>query len=68
MTRKLKITLAGAGNLAATLAPALRTAGYRIDEVLCRDNPAARRRARRLAGEVGARVATAATADRKSVV
>jgi predicted short-subunit dehydrogenase-like oxidoreductase (DUF2520 family) len=62
MTRKPTITLMGAGSLAGTLAPALRAAGYKIDEILSRDNTASRRRAQRLAREVGARVATAASA------
>ena len=61
MKRKLKITLVGAGSLASTLAPALHTAGYPIDEILSRPEPASRRRAQRLAREVGARAATVAS-------
>ena len=60
MTGKLKITLMGAGSMAGTLAPALRAAGYPIDEILSRETAASRRRAQRLAREVGARAATAA--------
>jgi predicted short-subunit dehydrogenase-like oxidoreductase (DUF2520 family) len=48
------ITIVGAGNLAGTLAVALRGAGYRIDQIISRGPAASLRRARRLAREVGA--------------
>lgn len=49
------IAIVGAGNLARTLAPALREAGYRIREVVSRSSPASRKRARTIARRVGAR-------------
>jgi predicted short-subunit dehydrogenase-like oxidoreductase (DUF2520 family) len=49
------ITLIGAGNLARTLGPALRKAGYRIDAVAARETASSRRRAAMLARSLGAR-------------
>jgi predicted short-subunit dehydrogenase-like oxidoreductase (DUF2520 family) len=49
------IALVGAGNLAATLAVALRQAGYAIDSVIARDKGPALKRAARLAKRVGSR-------------
>src|SRR5215470_3788213 len=49
------ITLIGAGNLARTLGPALRSAGYRIDAVAARETASSRRRAAMLARSLGAR-------------
>lgn len=60
MPSKPSITLIGAGNLAHALAPALRRAGYRIDEIVVRGS--SRRRAERLARQVRARLATNSTA------
>lgn len=60
MSRKPSITLIGAGNLASALAPALRRAGYRIDEIVSR--PTSRRRALDLARKVGARPVTSSNA------
>jgi len=48
------ITLIGAGNLAQALGPALRKAGYRVEQVVARNNPESMRRARALARKVGA--------------
>lgn len=48
------ITLIGAGNLAQALGPALRKTGYRVDQVVARNNPESMRRARALARKVGA--------------
>jgi predicted short-subunit dehydrogenase-like oxidoreductase (DUF2520 family) len=49
MARKPSIAIVGAGNLAQTLAPALRRAGYRISEIISRAGAESRRRARALA-------------------
>jgi predicted short-subunit dehydrogenase-like oxidoreductase (DUF2520 family) len=56
--QKPSITFIGAGNLAQALGPALKKAGYRIDAVIARDNPASRRRARALAAKLGATFGT----------
>jgi len=56
------ITVIGAGNLARVLGLALHTAGYSIEEIVSRDASESRKRARALARQVGARVATYATA------
>ena len=52
--RKPRVGIVGAGNLAGALALALRGTGYRIDQIITRDRPASLRRARQLAGQVGA--------------
>jgi predicted short-subunit dehydrogenase-like oxidoreductase (DUF2520 family) len=52
---KATITLIGAGNLAQTLGPALKAAGYRIDFIVARETASSRRRAAMLAGLLGAR-------------
>ncbi|HSA92035.1 MAG TPA: Rossmann-like and DUF2520 domain-containing protein [Terriglobales bacterium] len=62
MAHRPSIALVGPGNLGSALAVALRRTGYRIDEVIARDQPASRRRAQRLARRVGARAATFQTA------
>jgi predicted short-subunit dehydrogenase-like oxidoreductase (DUF2520 family) len=54
--RKLTIAIIGAGSLANSLALALSESGYRITEIVSRDAPQSRRRARRLASQIGARV------------
>ncbi|MFB3814071.1 MAG: DUF2520 domain-containing protein [Terriglobales bacterium] len=56
------ITLIGAGNLALALAPALRAAGYRIDEIVSRSAANSRRAAVALARKVGAHAVTIANA------
>lgn len=50
---KPHIAIVGAGNLARSLAPALRAAGYVIDQIVARGNPASLRRAKTLADKVG---------------
>jgi len=55
---KPRIAIVGAGNLGRVLAHALRDAGYRVTEIISRDLPASRRRARALAKKVGARATT----------
>jgi predicted short-subunit dehydrogenase-like oxidoreductase (DUF2520 family) len=52
---KATIALIGSGNLAQALAPALKTAGYRIETVAARANASSRRRAAGLAKKLGAR-------------
>ena len=48
------ITLVGSGNLAQTLGPELRNAGYEIDAIVSRPGARSRRRAAGLAAQVGA--------------
>jgi predicted short-subunit dehydrogenase-like oxidoreductase (DUF2520 family) len=55
MRRRLRITIAGAGNLGAVLAVCLHRAGYVIDQIVFRDSRGSRRRASLLAKRVGAR-------------
>lgn len=62
MTRKPRIAIVGAGSLAHSLAPALREANYLISEIISRDSPASRHRARRLARKVKASAVTTETA------
>lgn len=57
MAKKPSITIVGPGNVASVLAPALRRAGYRIDEIVSRDLPDSIRRARALAKKTGASAA-----------
>jgi predicted short-subunit dehydrogenase-like oxidoreductase (DUF2520 family) len=57
------MTIVGPGKLGTGMALALRAAGYRIAEVVSRDQPRSRRRARSLARLTGARAATIAEAD-----
>jgi predicted short-subunit dehydrogenase-like oxidoreductase (DUF2520 family) len=52
--QKPRIAIIGAGNLASALAVSLRAAGYRIELIVSRKLATSLRRARRLAGEVGA--------------
>jgi predicted short-subunit dehydrogenase-like oxidoreductase (DUF2520 family) len=52
--RLTSITLIGAGNLAQAMGPALRKAGFRMVQVVARDNPESLRRARALARKIGA--------------
>ncbi|MGH9531413.1 MAG: Rossmann-like and DUF2520 domain-containing protein [Terriglobales bacterium] len=62
MARKPTITIVGPGNVATALAISLRKAGYRISEVVSRDLPDSKARARSLARKTGARAATHAEA------
>ncbi len=50
------VSLVGAGNLAQAIGPALKKAGYRVEQVVARNNPESMRRARRLAKRLGATV------------
>jgi predicted short-subunit dehydrogenase-like oxidoreductase (DUF2520 family) len=60
LSRKPRITIVGAGNLAGALALSLHRAGYKIDQIVSRGAAASLRRARRLAREVGASAVAAA--------
>ncbi|MGA9901451.1 MAG: DUF2520 domain-containing protein [Terriglobales bacterium] len=61
-TRKPTVAIVGAGSLATFLALALRDAGFTITEIVVRDSPGSRRRARALAIKVGAQAVTAHSA------
>ncbi|MFZ0687840.1 MAG: DUF2520 domain-containing protein [Terriglobales bacterium] len=61
-TRKPTVSIIGAGRLATFLATALRDAGFTIREIVARDTPPSRRRARRLAAKVNAHSVTAKSA------
>ncbi len=56
------VAIVGAGSLATFLAVALDGAGFTITEIVARDSPQSRRRARKLAAKVGAREVTADSA------
>ena len=56
------VAIVGAGSLASFLAVALNRAGYVMTEIVVRDSPSSRRRARTLAAKVGAKVVTAQSA------
>jgi predicted short-subunit dehydrogenase-like oxidoreductase (DUF2520 family) len=56
------IAIVGAGRLATFLAVRLKGAGFTISEIIARDSPRSRRRARSLAAKVGARAVTAHSA------
>jgi predicted short-subunit dehydrogenase-like oxidoreductase (DUF2520 family) len=60
--KKLRIAIIGAGRLATFLAVALSNAGFTVTEIVARDAPGSRRRARALAAKVGARSVTASSA------
>jgi predicted short-subunit dehydrogenase-like oxidoreductase (DUF2520 family) len=62
MSRKPAIAIVGAGSLAASLAIALHEAGFNITEIVTRDSPESRQRARSLAAKVGAKIVTATSA------
>ena len=66
--RRDSIALVGTGNLAAVLGPALRAAGYRIEEVVSRPLPKSQRRARRLAKKLRAKAVILADAALASKV
>jgi predicted short-subunit dehydrogenase-like oxidoreductase (DUF2520 family) len=54
---RLRIAIVGAGNLAKSLAPALRESGYEIEQVISREGAASLRRASGLARQVKTSVA-----------
>src|SRR5213593_2590032 len=59
---KPSIAIMGPGNLGSALALALAQAGYKITEIISREQPASRERARALARRLGARAATVSSA------
>jgi predicted short-subunit dehydrogenase-like oxidoreductase (DUF2520 family) len=59
--KKLTIAIVGPGNLGSAMARALHTAGYRVQEIVHRGGASAKR-ARALAGEIGARAVIAGEA------
>ena len=61
-TEKLSVAIVGAGSLATFLAVALHDAGFTITEIVARDSPRSRQRARALAAKVGAQSVTAHSA------
>lgn len=61
--RKPRITIVGAGSLAHSLAPALRVAGYLIDEIVSRPNTQSLGRAGKLAARVHASAESTGTAE-----
>jgi len=61
-TRRLSVAIVGAGSLATFLAVALHQAGFPITEIVARDSPRSRQRARALAEKVGAQPVTAHSA------
>lgn len=68
MAAKPSIAVVGPGNLATALSLALRRAGYRISEVVSRDLPESKARARRLARKLSARTATHVSAQLEAEV
>lgn len=62
------MALVGAGSLATFLAVALRDAGFPIAEIVARDSPRSRQRARSLAAKVSARAVTARSATLDATV
>lgn len=56
------VAIVGAGRLANFLAVMLKDSGFTITEIVSRDSPGSRRRARSLAAKVGARAVTAHSA------
>ncbi|MGH9580900.1 MAG: Rossmann-like and DUF2520 domain-containing protein, partial [Terriglobales bacterium] len=65
MPSRPQIVLVGPGKLGTSLALALRSAGYRVAEIVSRNRTSSRARARKLARLVGARAVTPRTADWK---
>src|SRR5579863_6880904 len=62
LTKKPRIAIVGAGNLASALAVSLWAAGYKIEQVVAREQAASMRRALRLAREIGTSAVAAARA------
>ena len=62
MRRTHRVALVGAGSLATFLALALRKSGYTITEIITRNSPRSRQRARKLAAKIGARPVTTQSA------
>ena len=62
MRRTHRVALVGAGSLATFLALALHKSGYTITEIITRNSPRSRQRARNLAAKIGARPVTTQSA------
>ena len=62
ITQKPTVAIVGAGRLATFLAIALHDCGFKITEIVARDTPRSRNRARDLAVKVGAQAVTAHSA------
>jgi predicted short-subunit dehydrogenase-like oxidoreductase (DUF2520 family) len=58
MAGKPRVAIVGAGNLGSAIAVALRRAGYAVEAMVARSRGESRKRAQRLATQVGARVVT----------
>jgi predicted short-subunit dehydrogenase-like oxidoreductase (DUF2520 family) len=58
MAKKPSISIVGAGNVGSVLAPALRRVGYRVEEIIARDNPKSLKRAQAVARISGAKAVT----------
>src|SRR3954463_11937354 len=58
LPKKPSISIVGAGNVGSVLAPALRAAGYAVEEIIVRDKPASIRRGKRVARASGAKAVT----------
>jgi len=63
-----RVAIVGSGNLARTLAPALRAAGYEIDQIISRGKAGSLQRARALGREVGASVVAADRAELRAEI
>jgi predicted short-subunit dehydrogenase-like oxidoreductase (DUF2520 family) len=68
MARKPRVAIVGAGNLGAALARSLQLAGYAIEAVIGRSRGESLTKARRLAKQVGARVASDLSSVRAELV
>jgi predicted short-subunit dehydrogenase-like oxidoreductase (DUF2520 family) len=58
MAKKPSISILGAGNVGSVLAPALHRAGFRVEEIAVRDNPASIKRGKTVARMSGAKAVT----------
>jgi predicted short-subunit dehydrogenase-like oxidoreductase (DUF2520 family) len=63
LSKRPRVAIVGAGNLAGALGVALRAAGYGIELIISRTGAASVRRARRLAREIGASASIATQAQ-----
>jgi predicted short-subunit dehydrogenase-like oxidoreductase (DUF2520 family) len=68
LSKRPRVAIVGAGNLAGALGVALRAAGYRIELIISRTGATSVRRARRLAQEIGASSSVATQAQIRAEV
>jgi predicted short-subunit dehydrogenase-like oxidoreductase (DUF2520 family) len=66
MPAKPTITIVGPGNLGGALAVSLRSAGYKVSEIVSKASPSSQRKAKMLARAVGARAVTDSKAHLES--